>query len=98
MYDQKSLLAASMNVRDMMVKTYFVVYDNVKLPKTVHNFYWLAIDEYRTVRSRTFVACIKNVFLCFSNIEKKMVVCTSLSEITNRLMICCNWVLSIKEG
>lgn len=83
-----TLLTASLNVRDVMVKTQFVIQVNTKISETADNFYRLTIDGDWAVRGEDFFPCVNNNFLCFHDVEEEMIVYTPLGKIGNRLMIC----------
>lgn len=74
----------------MVIKTQFIIQDDAEEPEAVNNFYSQAIDGNGAVRGGEFMACVQDEFLCFGDVEEEVTVCTTLGEVGNRLVICCN--------
>lgn len=74
----------------MVIKAQFIIQDDAKLPEAVNSLYSWAIDGDGAERGGEFMACVLDEFLCFGDIEEEVTVCTTLGEVGNRLVICCN--------
>ena len=74
MNDKTSLLTASMDVCDVVIKTQFIVYSDAQVPESVNNLYWLVVYRAGAVRGGEFTACVQDEFLCLGDIEEKVTV------------------------
>ena len=87
---RESLLAAFMDVCDVMIKAQLIVQDDAKVIKALQHLHCLAVDGNGAMRGGEFIADVKDDLHHLCDVEEEVTVCAPLGEVGNGVFVGCD--------